>query len=98
MDVAADSDDAALAALDEVASNFLCMIKDDMHADLAYSKASIVASSMSERGSDALPKRARNVLGHAGGKYVVAAPNLGIDFAAGRKRGSWKRSKATLKR
>jgi hypothetical protein len=83
MDVAADSDDAALSALDEVASNFLCMITDEMHADLACSKASIVASSVSERGSDALAKRARRILGHAGGKCVVAAPSLGIDFAEG---------------
>jgi hypothetical protein len=98
MDVAADNDDAALAGMDEVAVHFLSMIQDDMHADLAYSKAAIVASSSTERKSEALAKRVRRLLGKAGGQYAVAIPNLGIDFAAGRERGRWMRSKGTVKR
>jgi hypothetical protein len=97
MDAAAASDDAVLEAMDDIAAVFLGVLQDDMHADLAYNKAVLDAASTTERKSEALAKRARIPLGAAVGIDVCVANNLGIDFAAGRKRGRWVRSNKTLK-
>ena len=66
MDAAADDNDTALAALDEMAGQFLQIIQDDTLAGLAYSKDTVVAY------SDVLAARASSVLGKTGGSHVMA--------------------------
>jgi hypothetical protein len=89
MDVEADSELEAACAFSDMADVFHDMIQVDMCADLAYEKAAVVAAAPGDRRSDRLARAVRRRLGKAGGAEVVAAHNLGIDFAAGRERSSW---------
>ena len=86
MDVEADTEQEAACAFVDMAEIFSDMIKGDMRADLAYDKAAIVAAAPGAKRSERLAKVVRARLGKAGGAWVVAAHNLGIDFVAGRTR------------
>ena len=74
------------AAFVDMADIFSDMIRADMCADLAYDKASVVAAAADDRRSARLARAVRARLGKAAGAEVVAAHNLGIDWAAGRPR------------
>ena len=67
-------------------------------ADLAYDKAAVVAAAPGRKRSDRLARSVRARLRGAGGGDVVAAHNLGIDFAAGRERCEWAAKAISKKR
>jgi hypothetical protein len=96
-DVEAASEEEAACAFVQVAHVLSDVIQIDMHADLAYDKAAVVASAPGSRRSDRLARSVRRRMGRAGGAEVVAAHNLGIDYAAGRPRAEWAAKTSTLK-
>ena len=97
-DVEAGTEEEAASAFVSVAQVLSDTIQVGMCADLAYDKAAVVAAAPGTRRSDRLARAVRRRMGHAGGAEVVAAHNLGIDYAAGRPRAEWAVKPTTLKR
>ena len=97
-DVEAGTEEEAASAFVSVAQVLSDTIQVDMCADLAYDKAAVVAAAPGTRRSDRLARAVRRRMGRAGGAEVVAAHNLGIDYAAGRPRAEWAVKPTTLKR
>jgi hypothetical protein len=97
-DVDAATEEEAACAFVQVAHVLSDAIQVDMCADLAYDTAAVVAAAPGTRRSDRLARSVRRRMGRAGGAEVVAAHNLGIDYAAGRPRAEWVTKASTLKR
>ena len=64
---------------------------------MAYDRAAVVAAAPGDKRSDRLARAVRARLRKAGGAEFVAAHNLGIDYAAGRRRGEWAHRRTTLR-
>ena len=77
----ADTEDEVVETLEKAGKDLARTIKTKLKGQISKPKLATVASSKSLAG------KIRKALGVDGGQEMHQAPNLGIDFSAGKKRG-----------